>query len=87
MKHNNSLMSYIEEKEIGNIGKRQQIILDYLKKYRMATAREIMLGLDFEELNQVRPRLTELKQMNIVFEVDKIKCLFTGKKVSLFSLK
>ena len=85
--HENSLLSYIEEKESKRIDKRSQEIVSYLRRYKLGTAREIMIGLDYDDLNKVRPRLSELKQENIIFEVDKIKCLWSGKTVSVFALK
>jgi len=84
MIHENSLKSYIEEKK--KIGKRQINILQYIKRYRQVTAREIMIGLDLEDMNQVRPRLTELKQMNYIQELSKEKDLFTGKTVASYGV-
>ena len=71
--HENSLEAYFEEKKSKRLSKRAQEIVTVLKRYKTLTAREIMISLDYEELNQVRPRLTELKQANIVHEIKKDK--------------
>lgn len=86
MVHENSLISYIEEKQEGKIGKRQAEVFNYLKNVKSATAREIMIGLKYTEMNQVRPRLTELKEYNLIQEINKVKDKVTNKTVSLFSI-
>jgi predicted HTH transcriptional regulator len=87
MIHENSLKAYIEEKEEDRIGRRQQEILKCIKRFKVVTAREIMLHLEYEDMNQVRPRLTELKELGLIREIDKTKCLWTGKTVSRFGLR
>lgn len=87
MVHENSLLSYIEEKENGRIGKRQSEVLEFLRENKTATAREIMLSLGYDDMNKIRPRLTELKGYNLIHEVGKVKDEVTGKTVSIFSVK
>ena len=87
MIHENSLLSYIEEKEKGRIGKRQEQVLDYLKSVKSATAREIMEGLGYTDPNKVRPRINELKEYNYIIEIGKIKDKVTNKSVAVFGIK
>jgi hypothetical protein len=47
------------------------------------TDRQIMLVLEYDEMNCVRPRITELKKKGLVREVGKTKCPRTGKSVRL----
>ena len=86
MIHDNSLLSYIQEKK-GRIGKRQEEVLNYLRSVKSATAREIMIGLGYTEPNQVRPRLNELKEYNYIHEIGSKRDEFTGKTVAIFGIK
>jgi len=87
MVHENSLLAYLEEKEKGKIGKRQEEILNYLKSVKSATAREIMIGLGFDDPNKVRPRLNELKEYNYIIEIGSKRDGVTGKTVAIFGIK
>lgn len=85
MVHENSLKAYIEEKD-ERIINRQKQILDYIKKNNSVTAREIMIGLCYDDMNQIRPRITELKQQKLIHEAGKIVCSVSRKKVATFTL-
>ena len=54
----------------GDIAKRQFEVLAYLKQKGPSTARQVMEGMGYKELNTVRPRLTELRKSGLVFELD-----------------
>ena len=45
------------------------------------TDREVMSILQEQDVNNVRPEITRLKQDGLLVEVDKVKCLWTGKSV------
>ena len=85
--HENSLKSYLQEKEEGRLNKRSCEILEVLKLLPGQSARQIMLSLGYDDMNKVRPRLTELKQLNLIIETGKIRDIETGKRVSVFSIK
>lgn len=84
--HINSLEAYFEESKSKRLSNRQSDIISYLKQFKQGTAREIMVGLGLSEPNEVRPRLTELRQEGIIHETEKV-IGWKGKKVSVFALK
>lgn len=61
-------------------------ILDVLKDGEELTAREIMQRLNYTDTNTVKPRLTELRMMNMVKVIGKRKCTATGKTVSVYKI-
>ena len=83
--HINSLQAYFDEENETTFTKRQSEIIEALRDIKSGTAREIMHYLGYEELNEVRPRLTELKQKGIIHEVGKVK--ETRTAVSIFAIK
>jgi hypothetical protein len=87
--HRNSIISFHQEKISFRITKRAQMILDHLKKRGIPmTARELAQELGFgNDLNSVRPRLTELKEGGRVYELGDVVCPVTGKKVAMFRVK
>lgn len=63
---------------------RRQNILEALGKDSL-TAREIALKMGFgEDMNKVRPRLTELEKMGRIEAVEDRLCPVTGRKVAVF---
>lgn len=64
-------------------GTRQQDILNTLGNTSM-TARQIADTLGFNDLNAVKPRLTELVHFKRVEAVDKVKDYATGRSVSVY---
>lgn len=83
--HQNSIDAFhsIEDK-----ASRRQVVLDVFKrKQAPLTDRQVKNLLGFDDLNQVRPRLTELVKSGDLIEVGVMKCPFTGKKVRLTALK
>lgn len=81
MVDNNSLLSYIEEKESGNIGRRASEIYEIVKNNKGLTAREIMILGCYPEPNCVKPRLTELCNKGLIRKGDKARCQYTNKTV------
>jgi len=57
--HDNSLTAWAEW-DIEKLGKRQTMIIGYLRMNGAATDREIAHGLGFAERNAVSPRITEM---------------------------
>ena len=87
MVHENSRDAYYEELESGKIDTRTQAVLNVITLHEGLTARQIARKLGFDDLNAVRPRLTELKESYMVTEGEKVKCDESGKSVSTFYLK
>lgn len=53
---------------------------------RELTAREIAYGMGFDDLNAVKPRLSELKEQGLVEAISKKKCRVTGKTVAVWKV-
>tara|TARA_B100000519_G_C13891857_1_gene273258 strand:- start:72 stop:338 length:267 start_codon:yes stop_codon:yes gene_type:complete len=84
MIHNNSIRTYYEDKT--KIGKRAKAIYEFFcKTDGMFTDREVQKMMGFPERNMVQPRITELIQKGMLFEVGATKCSITNKKVRLVS--
>lgn len=83
--HINSLQAYFNEENETTFSKRESEIIETLRSIKSGTAREIMYYLGYEELNEVRPRLTELKQKGFIHEVGKVKEKRTP--VSIYAIK
>ena len=79
--HPHTLESYFLGK--AKFKTRQREILRFLvnKKGQAFTDRGIMRVLGFTEMNQVRPRITELLRVGAILEVGKTKCPVTGRTV------
>lgn len=65
---------------------RYKQILDVLKNGEELTAREIMQRLNYTDTNTVKPRLTELRMMNMVKVIGKRKCTVTGVTVAVYKI-
>lgn len=82
--HANSVKSYHQGLLDGSFSDREQEIIDALKTLHKATDRQIMEYLGYEDMNCIRPRLTELiKEAAIVEEIGSRHDLLTNKKVRL----
>ena len=81
--HENSKESFREENYMGRTQTRRQEILRYLVGARSCRSdRQIMRVLGYTEMNQVRPRITELLKAGLLREsFKKIPCQYTGKSV------
>jgi hypothetical protein len=80
--HDNSLRAYEEEKDA--LGNRAKEILKYLEGTpRPQSDRDIRTAMGFTDMNHVRPRLTELIRVGLVFEVGRHRCAVTGKTVRI----
>lgn len=77
-----------------SLGKRQQIIIEYLDYHSLVmTASELARALFTEgkvpsyDRNAVHPRLNELVKMNVVEVVGKVPDAITGRKVAQYKLR
>ena len=52
-----------------------------------ATARTVMKRCGYTDMNQVRPRITELKKVRRVYEMSDVVCPETNKSVALFAVR
>ncbi len=63
--------------------KREQLCIAALRRRQPLTDREVMIACGFSEPNQVRPRLTALKDAGVIVECGSTKCPVTSKTVRL----
>lgn len=61
--------------------KRAQAILDFASKHPPMTDRQLRNAMGFDDLNQVRPRVTELHDLGEMFEYATVKCSATKRPV------
>ena len=80
--HEHSLEAF--ELERPNLGTRARVIWQWLSDHdrpRGYTDREIRCELGFEDMNAIRPRITELLGIGWLVECGEDRCAFTGKTV------
>ena len=65
---------------------RQHMVLSVLQSKGPCTAREIANALHFDDLNNVKPRLTELKDAGLVKAENKAYDHETNRRVALWEL-
>lgn len=76
--HDHSIKAYVEEKPI--LDQRSRAIHTFLLGKNL-TDREVKNSLGFTDMNDVRPRITELIQQGWAKEVSEVLCPETGKTV------
>lgn len=82
MIHPNSTASYNEQREKGKTNHFRKAIFDLLSNSKAPmTDRDFMVALNEDDVNNVRPEVTRLKQDGLIVEVGKVTCPYTGKKV------
>lgn len=78
--HSNSISAYRSQE--ARLSRRAQAVLDWIEGHGPHTDRQIAYGMGFgENLNAVRPRITELITVNKLMEVCNVSCPVTGKTV------
>ena len=77
--HRNSIEAYEELRN--SLNHRQDQILALIERKPHSTDREILANYGGIEMNQVRPRITELIEKKLVKETGSKKCLVTKRKV------
>lgn len=83
--HDNSLEAY--ESIRATLKGRQLEIWQILWKTPHMTDREILMAIGGTEMNQVRPRITELLKKDLIRETGSRICFHTGKKCRTLALK
>lgn len=66
---------------------REKAIVEYLSKRQPMTDREIRDGMGFNDLNQVRPRITEMHDKGVMFEYGIVECPVTGRAVRVSGVR
>lgn len=69
----------------GDLAQRQFEVLAFLKQRGPSTARQVMEGMGYKELNTVRPRLTELRKAGLILETKKTPDHVTGINVFVYA--
>ena len=82
--HQNSIESFHSIKD--KAARREVIFNVFKRKKAPLTDRQVVNILGFNDMNQVRPRLSELKDAGALIEIGKIKDDQTGKTVRLLAL-
>jgi predicted HTH transcriptional regulator len=77
--HANSVAAYVAEQP--KLSKRAQTILEWIVIYGPHTDREVMQRMGFVDMNNVRPRITELVKLGRLMEVGDVICPVTKKSV------
>jgi|11BtaG_2_1085332.scaffolds.fasta_scaffold07458_6 hypothetical protein len=77
--HKNSKLSYEEIKH--SLGDRQRAVLEAVEYLRVATDRDVLNYLCLNDMNQVRPRITELIKKGVVQEIGNVRCTTTDRQV------
>ena len=69
-----------------DVSPRESEVISVLRKGDF-TSREVAYNLGKEDMNYARPRLTDLFKKEIVKEVGKKVCQWTGKTVAVYGLR
>lgn len=81
--HPNSLKAYAEEKP--KLLNRREAIMENVRQCGPGTDRQIRDRMGFTDMNQVRPRITELIDKGKLVETKTVKDPSTGKSVRVVS--
>ena len=81
--HENSRATHTALREEGSLGRRANLILDAVIACGPCTDRQLRNGLGFDDMNSVRPRISELKKGGFIEECGKVEDPVTGKPVRL----
>ena len=76
--HINSLLAWEEAKDLLN--ERCQRILRVIERYPDSTDRDVMQELEWNDMNMVRPRITELIKKGMLRETGSMQCAVTGRR-------
>ena len=77
--HENSLLAYEIEKH--KLTGRRANVFAFIYQYGKLTDRQVMNGMGFADMNSVRPRITELINLGLLFESGSVTCPTTNKTV------
>lgn len=70
-----------------NTSQRETEILKVFEQHGTLTDRQVCRIMGFPEMNNVRPRITEMIDSGVLVEVKKTRCPVTGKTVRACGLK
>jgi DNA-binding Lrp family transcriptional regulator len=76
--HINSLLAFDEERS--KLNNRCQRILRVIEKYPNSSDRDVLRELGGQDMNMVRPRITELIKRGLVVETGTMRCAVTERK-------
>ena len=82
--HRHSRKAYHEE--LRNLNKRALAIYCNVRDFGRGTDRQIRDRLGLPDMNNVRPRITELVDAGLLREVDSVVCSVTGKTVRIVDM-
>lgn len=85
MIHPNSIAAY---QELSTESRCEAILYVYRSSPKPLTDRQVKVALGLDEMNAVRPRISEMikEERPRLKEVDKVKCATTGKRVRIVTL-
>ena len=83
--HHNSVETYHDLTDY--LSGRRGEIYEHIKNNGILTDRQVKDGLNYDDMNQVRPRITELVDAGILHEVDSVIDEKTGRTVRAVSIK
>lgn len=83
--HANSIDAFHEEE--GRLSKRAELIYAWILQHGPRTDREVMQGMGYPDMNNVRPRITELIEAGRLMEVCDRRCNVTGKTVRVVDVR
>ena len=84
--HAHSCEAFAAFRAEGAAGRRQRRILELASKRATWTDREMAEALGFDDLNAVRPRVTEMLADGLLVECGACQCPRSGRKVRLWRL-
>lgn len=79
--HQNSLAAYYAERDAGRLSRRARAVLADVQRNGPGTDRQIRDRMGFDDMNHVRPRITELVQAGELRETGRVVDPVTGKRV------
>lgn len=83
--HANSIAAFHAEE--ARLSKRAEAVLKWITKHGPHTDREVMAGMGFPDMNNVRPRITELVKAGRLMEVGDVVCPLTRKSVRCVDIR
>lgn len=86
MSRQTSIKTYEEMEASGILGDRKWEIYKILFRYGPLTRSQVFKHIPQNRNPHSSARLTELRDMGVIFEVDEVKCPITGKTVILWDV-
>ena len=83
----NSLQAYHEGVTSRKFSQREQMVIAGLRAITEGTDRQVLMHLGLTDMNQVRPRITNLIDLGVIEHFADTRCTVTGKTVRVVRLK